>query len=231
MNTLQKSALGQRQRGIVLLSCLVLLILILSLLRFMMSSSHVQERRASIETEMFNAKERSLSALNKAEESIICFGGGCDASDSQVRKQVHESWSKWLLGDSSVGTPPNGFVAYRNIKSLSGANDCTHIWKCTTWRLSGGSATNSADVFTPVKLNQDGDPIVGAGSPTMEYIVEVFSGAELGLDEQDTTPGDISTLIFRVTAMGYGEIGAAANAGAQETKHLMQADYVFSKEE
>lgn len=222
-------ALWHKERGIVLLSCLVLLILILSLLRFMMSTSHISERRSGVDWEMFKAKEYSLEALTRAEIAIVCPGAAagseCKSSDSGTRKAAFEKWAKWLV-DDTVANPETGFV--RNRQILATNPQCKHIWKCTNWRVSGGgNKTNSlGNHYTPYS-----DLIrSGKTSSDFQYIVEVFSGKEMGLpNEQDTTADDINNLIFRVTAIGYGEV--EAGGGSQETRHMTQADYVFPREE
>ncbi|MDO4436212.1 MAG: hypothetical protein Q4B71_07360 [Cardiobacteriaceae bacterium] len=219
-----------KQQGIVLLSCLVLLILILSLLRFMMSTSYLSERRSSVDSEMFTANEQALNALKIAEDALLCINadgtritGKCDSNQAETRKGANEFWRSWLV-DSSKPLPSELKNSFVRGKDVNRSGDCRHIWKCTNW-LTGGSKVNTSNTYTPMNVVDPNNPSFTHG----QFIVEVFPGEALGLDEKSDNKDNIRNVIFRVTAMGFGQVRSGNTV--EMTNHLVQADYVFSKEE
>ena len=63
-----------KEKGIVLLSCLVFLLILLGVVRFVMTSSRLEERKAGVDYEMMTARQSAQMAIRYAEKYIIDQG-------------------------------------------------------------------------------------------------------------------------------------------------------------
>ena len=64
----------KRELGVVLLSCLVFLLILLGIVRFVMTSSRLEERKAGVDYEMMTARHSAQMAIRQAVKYIMDQG-------------------------------------------------------------------------------------------------------------------------------------------------------------
>lgn len=201
-----------REQGVVLLSCLVLVVLILSLLRFSLSSSMMSEQRAGIDIEISSAKKAATDALVEVQKAIMLCptGQNCDTVDQ--RKTAVSYWYHAVdlkTGDVKLNPMPVGFF-YRGRNSASLPSGCKKLWQCVNWQVKGKTVKVNNTNFTPANLMSN-------GAIRAQYVVEFFKGEDFGLDDARAT-------IYRVTVMGFGRVN---KADAAATNYMLQSTYIL----
>ena len=64
----------KRELGVVLLSCLVFLLILLGIVRFVMTSARLEERKAGVDYEMMTARHSAQMAIRQAVKYIMDQG-------------------------------------------------------------------------------------------------------------------------------------------------------------
>ena len=245
----------QKQKGIVLLSCLVFLLILTSLVKYTMSSAKMEELKAGADFDEMSAKEAALLAIKDAEDVIL--------------RRTWKNGKKQRLNHSSQ---PDGNVDATKFTVRQDGEYAVGFWKTkNNWlnreKISGvydgDSATDRCndeicDKNTNVKglwyqqseCSATEGPVICYGQYTgrnlidktqAKYIIEVFhpEGQVLkGVLAND--PDGMNTLVLRVTAVGYSQkpkdefsfnYQKTGNSGIpNDTYALYQATYILSSD-
>ena len=80
----------RKEKGVVLLSCLVFLLILLIIVRFAVTSSRLEERKAGADYEMMTARQAAQTAIRQAEKFILEQG-----LQSCIRSQYPWHYCRW----------------------------------------------------------------------------------------------------------------------------------------
>ena len=109
----KKLPLSSKESGVVLLSCLVFLLILLGIVRFVMTSSRLEERKAGVDYEMVTARQSAKSAIRYAEKYILEQGlsfckksGGAGSTDDSCEEKNPAEMANalWKLKDNDLKT-------------------------------------------------------------------------------------------------------------------------------
>lgn len=149
---------NHQQKGVVLLTCLVFLLILLAILRFSLTSARVEEQKAGADLEIFTARESAQAAINFAEFYVreqgrrYCLSTGL--SDTECDEQKDQFVNiLFSLPDSELanvnlaavstdveGVPNvnslinNGFYSATYVEQQTG---CQPFWACVDWDGDG----------------------------------------------------------------------------------------------
>lgn len=197
------------QRGIVLLSCLIFLILLLILMRFTIGSARISELKVGADLDQMNAQEAALLVMRDAELFVQRKSADGKSLETNVIETEEETLKKavnFWKNDANINL--NGVYN-------GDANPCTdekcsnHVnWNVACGGTSGlicaGDATNNSNAQNRGK-----------------YIIERFKGdGKLGLSGRDK-----NTLVLRVTGIG---INGNNSVGDNATTVMLQNTYILS---
>lgn len=152
-----------REKGVVLLTCLVFLLVLLAMLRFTMTSARVEEQKAGIDLEIVSARESAQAALNFAEfyirkqGELFCLSQGGQPADCAVERDLYTNLLLVIRdaelrnlnfgSDAELGNVPNlpdlvGSGYYSASFINASALNCDPFWACIDW--DGNNADNGA---------------------------------------------------------------------------------------
>lgn len=242
-----------QEKGVVLLTCLVFLLVLLAMLRFTMTSARVEEQKAGIDLEIVSARESAQAAINFAESYIrrqgelYCLSEGIEKTECEERKDLYvnllfsmsdsELTQLKLSEAKDLGGVPNineivkkGFYSATFVDSKK--KDCDPFWACVDW---DGSSTNAAHaVHESAKLygakNQSMPAVECKADACKMRGIEVnshFIIERFNPEELVDARGDLQKsgkiIILRITAVGYGRGGINNNL----TNAILQSSYVL----
>lgn len=197
------------QRGIVLLSCLIFLILLLILMRFTIGSARISELKVGADFDQMNAQEAALLVMRDAELFVQRKSADGKSLETNVIETEEETLKKAVnFWENDANINLNGVYD-------GDTNPCTdekcsnHVnWNeaCggTSGLICAGDATNNSNAQNRGK-----------------YIIERFKGdGKLGLSGRDK-----NTLVLRVTGIG---INGNNSVGDNATTVMLQNTYILS---
>ena len=152
-----------KEKGIVLLSCLVFLLILLGVVRFVMTSSRLEERKAGVDYEMMTARQSAQMAIRYAEKYIIdqgfksCIRSGSSGTNTTApgnaetkcreKNPAEAANDLWKKGDSDLGNALSnlgqanllnkGIYTYSVVKT--GYSSCRPFWTCVNWTSNAKS--------------------------------------------------------------------------------------------
>lgn len=212
----------KQEQGIVLLSCLIFLLLLLSLLRFTLTSASMEEMKAGADYDQMRASEAAAIAMRDAEYDIKRMSNPSsgksvsleDANETDAGKQMALAIAYWsdpskfanrsgvYDGDAEqvCGDKPS-YTCLLDWGDTDGKPDCSKL-------VCFGNQSNSTTLS-----NEQG-----------AYIIERFKGdgATLGLSDAH----DKDAIVLRVTAVGY----SMADGNAARSKAVLQNTYLLTGE-
>lgn len=223
-----KKQKNQKQKGVVLLTCMVFLLVLLALLRFTMTSARVSEQKVGIDLEIVTARESAQSALSSAEQEILRIASQ-DYCQNVLNGEQNQN------NTDCVGNAPKyagelfGNLAMMNkvLKSGSGIvtiddlNKCTAnqpSWTCVDWSSNEAkNALSGTKSITPRRVNGK-----------QEYIIERFLTSELNTNSANATKIEkdkTDTVVLRITALGTGN--SPTSNDSNSSRSLLQATYIL----
>lgn len=153
--------MNKRENGVVLLSCLVFLLILLGIIRFTMTSSRLEERKAGADFEMLTARQSADTALRAAERFILEQGRQLCLQDKGITlapgktkdaycdEQNKAEWANtfWSKEDTetkkaleeaftAVGKREllnNGIYTQQYILANKYNEKCRPFWVCVDW--------------------------------------------------------------------------------------------------
>lgn len=236
-----------KSRGVVLLTCLAFLLVLLSMLRFTITSSRMEERKASIDLDITLARESARSAFNYVEYYLLRQGEAyClyQKSDEDCKKKAPQFLSQLMqLPEDELkqldlkvdGMPPlktlwdNGF--YTGTYITKNYPQCRPLWICAAWGNEAKQAVDAAEAqrkSVKIKLS---NPLAILHCPNCNtrservprFMVERLLPSELNISDADKRELE-DLAIIRITALGFG-------LGDSRDTHLssimMQSTYVL----
>lgn len=223
------------QSGIVLISCILFLIIILITLKVVLTTSQISEKRAGIDQDVSLAQESAQLALRMAEKKIIsvidkqklsaCKNKKDKPCQLLFRQAIELVWYEAWPDTSSNNEMAKRFAklpkddqkvikdAANKIKSTVGfysANDNTCVNNVKTC-LENNSKSISIDIS-----NLDHKYDISS-----HYVVTRFLPKDLGMSEPE------ANIIFRITAIGYGQSGGGGEKSDNTTSAIYQANYML----
>lgn len=210
----------KQEQGIVLLSCLIFLLLLLSMLRFTLTSASMEEMKAGADYDQMRASEAAAIAMRNAEYDIKRMSNPSngksvsleDANEKDAGKQMALAIAYWsdpakfanragvYDGDARQVCPDKpSYACLLDWGDTDGKPDCSKL-------VCFGDQSNSTTLS-----NEQG-----------AYIIERFKGdgATLGLSDAH----DKDVIVLRVTAVGY----SIANENAARSKAVLQNTYLLT---
>lgn len=158
----KRALVGRRyeaQRGVVLISCIIFLLLILMLLKMSLSSSRVSEQKSGIDYEIMTAQESAQLALREAESEILsvvskaklssCKGSKLNSAECEKNfKQATEL--AWIMASAQVSSGGSG-------TAVEEINPCS-AKKCSPWESELKKYANNA--YKSKKFNNEDRRII-----------------------------------------------------------------------
>lgn len=210
----------KQEQGIVLLSCLIFLLLLLSMLRFTLTSASMEEMKAGADYDQMRASEAAAIVMRDAEYDIKRMSNPSngksvsleDANEKDAGKQMALAIAYWsdpakfanragvYDGDARQVCPDKpSYACLLDWGDTDGKPDCSKL-------VCFGDQSNSTALS-----NEQG-----------AYIIERFKGdgATLGLSNAH----DKDVIVLRVTAVGY----SIANENAARSKTVLQNTYLLT---
>lgn len=247
---MKATGIDKKQRGVVLLTCLVFLLVLLAMLRFVLVSSKLEEEKAGIDLEIITAREAAQSALNYAEYFIMrqgrlyCSAGACEVAE--MANFVFSGDDADLLTRDKVYNPESGGIGLKTIaikdlvkkglytgkylKEGDAENpqplaNCKPLWICVDWGKSASAVQRSAK-----KRNTPGMKLASIECKECEvpsfvkprFIIERYTANELSDNGLSGLAGSTGTVVFRITAVGFGK-----GSGSNLTNVMLQSTYVI----
>lgn len=235
----------EKERGVVLLTCLVFLLILLGMLRFTLSSARLEEEKASIDLDIVSAREAAQSALDFAERYILeqgrayCLREGGTAADCAADSAGYAG-RLFGLPDATLREPDNELRAIMDAGLYTGtfmrnsAANCRPFWACVNWPVDAHSVRNSAIQqglainanFNTIECSSCTAPPHSNNRP--QFIIERLTSQELAADAPGFLVAMPDAVILRVTAVGFGK-GAAQGAAANTnmTNVMLQSTYIL----
>lgn len=219
-----KKQKNQKQKGVVLLTCMVFLLVLLALLRFTMTSARVSEQKVGIDLEIVTARESAQSALSSAEQEILRIASqdycvtvlelGADECRNDAPKYAGELFGN-LAMMNKVLKSGSGIV------TIDDLNKCTAnqpSWTCVDWSSNEAkNALSGTKSITPRRVNGK-----------QEYIIERFLTSELNTNSANATKIEkdkTDTVVLRITALGTGN--SPTSNDSNSSRSLLQATYIL----
>ncbi len=246
----KKLPLSSKESGVVLLSCLVFLLILLGIVRFVMTSSRLEERKAGVDYEMVTARQSAKSAIRYAEKYILEQGlsfckksGGAGSTDDgcEEKNPAEMANALWKLKDNDLKTAldkigqrnflEQGIYTYSYVKNSY--SSCRPFWTCVNWSNNAKSVE-----FTSKQLNARANNTLQSiecntcdtsSGLKPRFVIERFLAGELkdmdfSGEKLDLKSADV--VVFRITAVGFGNGQGGSNVNT--TNAMMQTIYVLN---
>lgn len=210
----------KQQKGIVLISCLVFLILILGLLKVSLGSSQITEKQSGIDLDMLSAKESAESVMRSAIDSLIpapdtaTFPSCAEGIETRKCRRARllaakRNWHNSVLSDPGDLPASNG--RYDGTKQYGacgkGSTGNRPLWQCVNWGNEFHKTYGVKQVLNPIFIGRNA------------YIVEGFPPEEYGI----TTGDGVDSVLLRITAFGVGH----ETPDGRATNAMLQAEYLL----
>ena len=151
---------SKRERGVVLLSCLVFLLILLGIIRFAITNSRLEERKAGADFEMLTARQSADTALRAAERFILEQGRQLCLKDDSITpapgktkekycaEQDKAEWANtfWSKENNALddafekvgrsGILNKGIYTQQYIISHEYDKKCRPFWICVDWSIN-----------------------------------------------------------------------------------------------
>lgn len=231
------------QRGFVLVTALIFL-MVLSLLGVMaMRGSLFEERFAANDRDLAVARENAELALRDAERDILGLrfdGQYCDAvACTTLRTAGTRPVSAADAGNFWVGSNENindvakdnggiglGLEQQGVYTALSAAACGMPVWSGADWQ-DGVTRSCAGTITTNIPTIPYGSftdaPFAQQGVTAPRYLIEMFTAGDLQIAN-----GKSNKIIFRITAVGFGRTFGSTNTGANGTRTSVTLQSVFS---
>ena len=157
---LYKSWSRRKERGVVLLTALVFMLILLAMLRFTLTSARVQEQKAAMDFDIVTARQSAQAALNFAEQYILGQGRlYCEHTLNLAASECNDNRAKYAgdlfgLPVADLGTithagegPAINTVINNGIYTgafISANAGCQPFWACINWPVDAHAVRNSA---------------------------------------------------------------------------------------
>lgn len=156
---------GKKERGVVLLTCLVFLLILLLMLRFTITSARVEEQKSAIDLDIVTARESAQSGLNyiefyiRRQGELYCGHLGNDpstcvnnpwayanllfAQDDANLKNMHFWDAPDIPEEMSIQRLIDRGI-YTGTFLRTNAANCDPTWICVKWPATARAVVNSA---------------------------------------------------------------------------------------
>lgn len=112
-----------KQQGVVLLSCLVFLLLLLTLLRFNLNSTAMQEMKTGADYDQFTAQETTARVIAAAELQVLSNFGKLtgDLSAKENAEKMMAFWTAATVPDKVIDgdTNPSSTIDWSNLDKVN----------------------------------------------------------------------------------------------------------------
>lgn len=243
------------EQGIVLLSCLVFLLLILGIVRFSLTSSRLEERKAGVDYEMLTARQSAQTAIRYAENFILeqgiayCEKGLTKSSDpSEVQRAravcggqnraylANMLWSDKNLNNAFMKIGQDQLInkgIYMGSDIKKNYLDCKPFWSCINWgddaKIVRSTSNQLGNSVKTDLVSIECDKCETLSSIKPRYIIERFTSEDISSlkysNDKNLDLNDSGVVILRITAVGFGN-GKGGN-GVSITNAVMQATYIL----
>lgn len=217
----------KNQQGVVLLSCLIFLLLLLTILRYTMGSAHMEELKAGADYDQMQADSAAQLIMRDAEFDIQ-RRNVTDGSALRENGKVVDPLDYW--------SNDNVIARHGVYDGDANSNSTVPFYQTVDWSDGGcndsvangvicfggasGAGTNNFGVSTAsgqlaVRSNNVG-----------KYIIERFkgNGNVLGFGPNN------KQIILRVTAIGYSDFSRnGGHAGTNASNSVLQNTYILSR--
>lgn len=170
-----------REKGVVLLTCLVFLLVLLVMLRYTINSAKVEEQKAGIDLDIAAAREAAQSALRFAEfyiskqGELFCIKDRTDKNESTADcSEFAGAYANLLFRKSdnelrniNISDPnlpelrtlvENGIYDGNTIRGLIGSG-CTPTWICVNWPAASPIVQEKSAARRPTSVTRLLNPI------------------------------------------------------------------------
>ena len=247
-----------REHGVVLLSCLVFLLILLGIIRFTMTSSRLEEHKASNDFEVLTARESADTALRVAERFILeqgqkfCIKNSNDTAPDGQNKEAfckkHQiEWAnrfwkqetdKLKIALDSIGGIHllNNGIYTKDFMSGSYGN-CRPFWVCVNWSENANQVRIASQQLRPGSSATLKSIICDECRTTSglkpRYIIERFLAKEINqMDFPSLVSGErLSIKSSEVVVFRITAVGFGNGDGGADvntTNEVMQAIYVLN---
>ena len=238
-----------KQKGVVLLTCLVFLLVLLGILRFVIGSAKLEEEKAGIDIDIFTAREAAQSAISYAEYFILRQGKlYCDKPDecneAASANMIFNDSDADLKNRKKVGNKETGGFAITSLDAVAekglytgtyirnNAASCQPLWICVNWGNSAVSVDRSAKArgkpTAPSLASiecEECSQVNNISSVKPRFIIERYTTDELKSSGMGSLAANASgSVVFRITAVGFGK-----GTGKNLTNVMLQSTYVIPK--
>ena len=173
---MNKNIFERKEQGVVLLTCLVFLLVLLLMLRFVIVSARTEEQKAGIDLDIVTAREAAQSALNFVEfyfrQQGIAYCEQVIKEDSVTCQNNPLAYANILfsLDDASLNNLTSTVPTLPNVSALNNngiytgtfldanAQNCNPVWICVDWPAQAHAVVSSA-------INQRSAVAGGANAP------------------------------------------------------------------
>lgn len=213
-----------RERGVVLLTCLVFLMVLLAMLRFALTSALVEEQKSGIDLEILSARTSAQLALNEAERLILQEGEAfCMAKDpSKPCKKDAAKYASLLFGNldhlKANRLYNHGIYSAEAIRN----SGCEPFWTCVKW---SNQAKAVQEALTAAKFEAINCQTcnVNQAAATPQYVIEHFFIEDLNSGSASAT-NKSKSIVLRITALGFGR---GPVDSSELSSALIQSTYLF----
>lgn len=242
----------KKEKGVVLLTSLVFMLVLLAMLRFTLTSARVEEQKAAIDWDIVSARESAQAALDFAEQYILDQGRLYCLNSLQLTQECTDNPAFYagalfalpsadLAAITHAGIGPTiNSVAEKGMYTgtflaTPPANGCRPFWACVNWPADAHSVRNSA---TQMNLAANASwpsiecitCVVGANmNRRPHFIIERLTAGEMAAIAPQFANASPNAVILRVTAVGFGR-GAAGTQAAANTNMsnvMLQSTYIL----
>lgn len=245
----------KKEKGVVLLTSLIFLLVLLAMLRFSLNSARVEEQKAAIDLDMVSARESAQSALDFAEQYILQQGElycaqtlnrpviECAKNPADFAGELFALPDADLINITNTGTEIGGTPAINAIVGqglytgtfIQTLPNCRPFWACINWPVNANAVRNSAtqmglavnNALTAIECT---NCILDTDINTNpRFIIERFTSEELAVFAPQFAADSPNTIILRITAVGFGKgaAGTVRGGNVNLSNVLLQSTYVF----
>lgn len=210
----------KQEQGIVLLSCLIFLLLLLSMLRFTLTSASMEEMKAGADYDQMRASEAAAIAMRDAEYDIKRMSNPSNGKSVSLEDANEKDAGKQMALAIAYWSDPAKFANRAGVYDGDDGQVCGDkpSYTCLLdWGDKGGKPDCSKLVCFGDQSNS-----TALSNEQGAYIIERFKGdgATLGLSNAH----DKDVIVLRVTAVGY----SIANGNAARSKTVLQNTYLLT---
>lgn len=246
-----------KEKGIVLLSCLVFLLILLGVVRFVMTSSRLEERKAGVDYEMMTARQSAQMAIRYAEKYIIdqgfksCIRSGSSGTNTTApgnaetkcreKNPAEAANDLWKKGDSDLGNALSnlgqanllnkGIYTYSFVKT--GYSSCRPFWTCVNWTNNAKSvefAGKQLNTAANARLESiECEECVTSSGIKPRFVIERFLSNEL--KDMEFPDSGLEMKSKDVVVFRITAVGFGNGEGGpnvKTTNAMMQAIYVLN---